>query len=84
MLAPFLQIIYRSQQLSLYYQELGELLPIHQYSVDIFSYPGPSAKNQNIYCLSWAWEFLHFPLGLFLNDTESATESAVFKLVGFL
>ena len=39
---PFFQIIQRSQQLSLCRVELVKLLPVYQYSVDIFSYSGPS------------------------------------------
>ena len=31
-----------SQELSLCRVELVKLLPVHRYSVDIFSYPGPS------------------------------------------
>ena len=38
----FFQIISRLQQLSLCRVELVKLLPIHPYSVDIFSCSGPS------------------------------------------
>ena len=50
---PFFQIIQRSQQLSLCRVMLEKLLPVHRYSVDIFSYSGPlgilgSEGKQNI------------------------------------
>ena len=39
---PFFQIIYRSQQMLLCRVEFVKLLPVHQYSADIFSQSGPS------------------------------------------
>ena len=39
---PFFEIIQRSQKLSLCRVELVKLLPVHRYSVDMFSYSGPS------------------------------------------
>ena len=39
---PFFKIIQRSQQLSLCRVELVKLFPVKIYSVDIYSYSGPS------------------------------------------
>ena len=60
--------------------ELVNILPVHRYSVDIFSYSGPlgifgSGRNQNTtYAGARGIELLHFPLVLMnkLNKTESA------------
>ena len=38
----FFEISQRSQKLSLCRVELVKLLPVHRYSVDMFSYSGPS------------------------------------------
>ena len=57
--------------------DLVKLLPVHRYSIDIFSYSGPSGilgsdGRLNAAWCWWAWEFMHFVLVLMnrLNKIE--------------